>query len=379
MRINQSLPNHDCSFANVSTKPRLVHVIGQLGRGGAEKQVFCLATALHRQGWEQAVISFHPGGVWENPLREAGIPVHLVPPHPLKPWRLWRLWRLVRHMRPGVLVSWSEHVAVYAQLLRGVGPVRRVFNMRADILSNCHTGRPRSRLGLMRHALEKAHFVVSNSRHNLDLAADAGLRLPPCRVIYNIVHAPGRARPAEPVPSPRIAGVGSLIPRKAYHVLLEALGLLASEGRRFELLLAGEGPERASLEDLARQLKIADRVTFLGDVDDVPGLLATAHLLAHPATSEGLSNTILEAMAEGLPVVACPVGATAEIIEPCQNGLLATPDNIESFASAIGRLIDNPVLRAKLGQAALKYVTQHLNESTITSQYENVFETLLRK
>ena len=143
-------------------------------------------------------------------------------------------------------------------------------------------------------------------------------------------------------------------------MLLRALGLLAAAGNKFELLLAGTGGERTRLEELAHRLAIADRVTFLGEVPDVPGLLATAHLCAHPATSEGLSNTILEAMAEGLPVVACPVGATTEIIEDGRNGLLVPGRSPEALASAMRRLLADSELRGRLGSAALETVSPAL-------------------
>ena len=180
---------------------RLLHLIGQLGRGGAEKQLFCLAAALHRQGWKQDVVSFLPGGVWAERLREAGIPVYAIPRHWVKPLRLWRLWRLVRRLRPRVLLSWSEHVAVYAQWLRGVGTVRRVFNMRADISVDYHNGQLKAGLGRSGRALEQADFLVSNSRCNLETAAQAGLLLPPSKVIYNIVRAQGPL--GLPIPSSR--------------------------------------------------------------------------------------------------------------------------------------------------------------------------------
>jgi glycosyltransferase involved in cell wall biosynthesis len=358
-------------------KTRIVHLIGELVRAGAEKQLFSVATGLRNRGWQQAVIAFDAGGVWEPRLVEAGIPVFVVPRDRLKPRRLWRLWRLVRQQRPQVLMSWSAHVAAYARLLPAAGHLRQVFNMRIDVTVDANSGGPRALAMPMRRGLERADFVVSNSRRNLDVAQSIGLRLPPGRVIYNIVAARGRARPGDPVAAPRIVGVGSLIPRKAYDVLLAALGTLAGEGAGFEFLLAGEGPERPRLEAAARRLGIADRVRFLGEVENVPDLLATAHLLAHPATSEGLSNSILEAMAEGLPVVACPVGAAEEIIDPDRTGLLVPPGDAGGLAAALRRLCGSPGLRQELGRAALDRVRRQCEEAVVLDQYEQVLREVL--
>ena len=195
--------------------------------------------------------------------------------------------------------------------------------------------------------MERSDFVVSNSQRNLDSLRATGIQLPRSEVIYNIVAA--RQEPPKCSPSPaRIVAVGSLVPRKAIDVLLHAAAVLAAEGRKFEIVLAGGGPEQSNLEALAEKLRIRARVRFLGDVAHIPALLATAQILAHPARAEGLSNAILEAMAEGVPVVACPVGATSELISDSQNGLLVPVDEPRLLAAALGRLLDDAELRIRL-------------------------------
>ncbi|MGA2066639.1 MAG: glycosyltransferase [Thermoguttaceae bacterium] len=355
----------------------VLHLIGQLGRGGAEKQLFHIATGLQRRGWPQAVVAFDTSGVWEPRLKDAGIPVFVIPRDRLKLRRLWRLWRLVRRQKPGILLSWSAYVAAYAHWLRGVGPVRRIFNMRFDLAADHHSGEPGRVRRSVRRAVETADYVLSNSQRNLDVARRHGVRLPPGSVVYNIVAARGRARAAEPATCPRIVGAGSFVPRKNYDVLLLALGTLAAEGLQFELSLAGDGPERPALENLARCSGVADRVKFPGDVDDVPRLLSTAHLCAHPSRSEGLSNTVLEAMAEGLPVVACPVGATDEIIEDGKNGLLVPPGSPRDLAAAMRRLLAGAELRGRLGKAGWETVRQLCDESVVLDRYEGVLRGLL--
>lgn len=70
---------------------QVTHVIGQLGRGGAEKQLFRLAAALQKRGWQQSIVAFSPGGVWADRFREVAIPLFMVPRSPIKPWRFWQL------------------------------------------------------------------------------------------------------------------------------------------------------------------------------------------------------------------------------------------------------------------------------------------------
>ena len=97
---------------------------------------------------------------------------------------------------------------------------------------------------------------------------------------------------------------------------------------------------------------MAERVRFLGEVADAQELLVDAHVFAHPA-QRGASNAVLEAMAEGVPVVATPTGATVELIEQDRTGLLTAVGCPQSLAAALGRLLDDPSLREKLGQAGL--------------------------
>ena len=146
--------------------------------------------------------------------------------------------------------------------------------------------------------------------------------------------------------------VGALKPLKSYDILLRALSVLAAEGKQFELLLAGKGSDRERLQGLACELGLAECVTFLGEVADVPALLASAHLLVHTAMSEGLGNTVLEAMGEGLPVVATSVGGTPEVIEDGLSGLLIPPGDVPAFVDALRRLLDDAELRRQLGRGA---------------------------
>jgi glycosyltransferase involved in cell wall biosynthesis len=168
-----------------------------------------------------------------------------------------------------------------------------------------------------------------------------------------------------------------LVQRKGFDVLLKALARLEPPANDFKLELAGDGPEREVLRSLAADLGLADRVEFLGEVDDVPSHFAQAQLLVHPSFSEGLSNTILEAMAEGLPVIATSVGATAEYIEPGRTGALVPPGNVEALASALTELLRAPEARGRMGVAALESVRSRCSMDVVTAQYEAVYNELL--
>ncbi|MCE5267805.1 MAG: glycosyltransferase, partial [Planctomycetaceae bacterium] len=82
---------------------KIVHLIGQMVRGGAERQLLHLAEGLHRRGWPQAVVSFRLGGAWRDRWEKVGVPVYEVPQCAFSPWRLWQLSRILRRERPKVI------------------------------------------------------------------------------------------------------------------------------------------------------------------------------------------------------------------------------------------------------------------------------------
>lgn len=357
---------------------RIAHLIGGLDRGGAQSQLYRTATALQRRGWPQTVVVLDRGGEWKAPLESAGVQVFEVPRHLFKPWRFWQLRRCLMRERPDLIMSWSPHAALYARWLPGLGRVRRVFNVRGDLAVDSNTGRAADHLlRWYRGPLERADLVVANSRCVLDVLREHGIAVADALVIANIVPARGRAAPASASGPARIVAAGALKALKSYDVLLRALALLAGEGRSFELILAGDGPQRAGLERLAAELGLRERVRFLGGIDDIPGLLAGAQIFAHPSRSESLSNAILEAMAEGLPVVACRVGGNAEIVADGETGLLVPPDRPDLLAAALRRLLDDPPLRARLGQSGLRAVRESCDESAVVRRYEEVLGALL--
>lgn len=353
----------------------IMHLIGQMERGGTERQLLYLARTLRERGWRQAAVTFCPGQVWDGEFSAIGVPLFRVPRRINRIGRLLQLRRIVRQERPALIHSWSGHTNLYARWIVDHPRPRRILAFRFIPTVDSYTGEP---LGRVRHAgiYHTADCVVSNSHAALGFARSAGVRIRRGEVVNNIVLAQKRARPAEVVGVPRIVAAGSLIPVKAYDVLLEALAKVSQAGYAFEFLLAGDGPERPSLEALSAKLGLGAIVKFLGGIEDVPAVLATGHLLVHPSRSEGLSNAILEAMAEGLPVVATAVGGTPEFIIDQGNGLLVQPGQPAALADRIIQLLDNPDLREKLGSAGYAHVREKCNAETIAARYESIYQSV---
>ena len=115
-------------------------------------------------------------------------------------------------------------------------------------------------------------------------------------------------------------------------------------------MLVGDGPLYSSLKDYVTEIGLSDLVWMAGDRDDVAELMQLMDVFVLPSLAEGISNTVLEAMATGLPVIATNVGGNPELISEGENGRLVKVGDEEGLAEAIGELVDNPELRAKMGK-----------------------------
>jgi glycosyltransferase involved in cell wall biosynthesis len=147
-----------------------------------------------------------------------------------------------------------------------------------------------------------------------------------------------------------VVGVGQLIPRKAFHVLVEALGQVAARiDQGLECVLVGEGPERTRLSQVAQRNQV--RLHMPGFVEMPASIVASAQISVLPSLAEGMPHVVLEAMALGVPTIATCVAGTPEVIEDGRSGLLIPPNNVPALTEAIIRLAQDAALRSQLGQA----------------------------
>jgi glycosyltransferase involved in cell wall biosynthesis len=168
--------------------------------------------------------------------------------------------------------------------------------------------------------------------------------------------------------------VARLATIKNHKALLQAYALLSQDPRNcVSLVIAGDGPERHALEELAHELGIANNVSFLGERHDVPELLNVFDIYALTSFNEGMNLTLLEAMSTGLPVVATAVGGNAEIVEEGITGYLVNSGDIESLAERLRNLVNSPELRATMGMKARERVLSHFDQRSMMQKYLSLY------
>jgi L-malate glycosyltransferase len=179
----------------------------------------------------------------------------------------------------------------------------------------------------------------------------------------------------------RLAMVSRLVPLKNHAALIEACRILHSERghRGIELVIAGDGPLRAQLEDQGSAAGLDDVLTFTGLLGraEVIDLLRSTDIYAHCTYGEGMSNSILQAMASSLPVVASNVRGVSNVLRHGVDGLLVPVDDPVALADTVEQLIENPELRASLAANARRRVEDELSQERVVASYRTLFYDLI--
>ena len=169
---------------------------------------------------------------------------------------------------------------------------------------------------------------------------------------------------------------GRLVPVKGIESLLEAWRKVSADFPGARLLLLGDGVSRQGLIALAEKLGISGTVRFEGRVDDVPVYLRSADIFVLSSLKEGMPNSLLEAMASGLPSVASRVGGVPDVAEDGRNALLVPPGDAGALAGALARLLGDGALRARLAAAALEAMRERYGLESRVRQYRELYGAL---
>lgn len=237
-----------------------------------------------------------------------------------------------------------------------------------------------------RWAHRNAAAVTFNSKHVKELVVRRE-RIPAGRshVIHNGLReeapdaahtAPGGA-PWPEAASPRMICAASLTPKKGHRYLLEAFAMVLARLPRAALLLAGEGPARASIVEQAGRLGIASRVILAGYRAEARRLIASADLLVLASIEEGMPNVLLEAMAAGVPQVATRVGGVEEAVEEGVTGFLVPPRDPVLLAQRAIKILEDAALRRRMGEAARDRFAAGFSASRMAREHERLYESVL--
>ena len=354
------------------TQLQVFHIAPSLGVGGLERMLVDFARRHDRARYLPTVVSINDKGVLGPEIEATGTEViALGKAGGLRPGTVFELSRLLKARRADVVHTHNNSGLIYGAAAARLAGVRCIVHTR-------HGVEPESgRLARATPAIARlAHRVVCVSADNRDLALASGIPDGRLVTILNGVDL-GRFDYAGPTAAGPIVTVARLSPEKDLATLLRAMALLKDTAPDLRLEIAGEGPCRDELDALSTELSLDDRVTLLGRISDVAGLLTRARMFALSSLTEGVSLTLLEAMGRGLPVVATSVGGNTEVVADGVTGLLVPPSRPDLLAAALSSLAADPHRATEMGRAGRRRVEERFDLGRTIAEYERLYETIL--
>jgi len=360
---------------------RLLLVVDSLEVGGAERQVVDLAVALRRKGYGVTVACSVTGDL-SGALEEADIPVRpllrRLVKRRLSPAYAWRLRRLLRKERFD-LVHAHIYASVVAATIATLGSdMPLVITEHTEATWQDWRARWVSRWVYRRVARIIAvstpirRRLIERDKVHPDLIA----------IIPNaVVSAPEPSADAPPPAELRerpLAGVvARLQPEKGVANFLKAAARVAPQFPEAHFVVAGDGPLRQQLADLAADLGLERRVHFLGFRSDASELMRFLDVLVVPSLSEGSPLVTLEALAAGVPVVASAVGGIPDQIRHDKEGLLVLPGDTEALGEALLALLRDPDHARRLGEAGRRRASSQFSHAAMVRQIEDVYHSVV--
>lgn len=361
-------------------------MIPTLDRGGAEKQLALLACGLRKSEFEVHVCTLTREGPLAQALLDAGVPIHSIRKRgKLDPFALSRLTSLMRRLKPDLVHTWifaanayGRAAAIRAKVRVIVGGERCVDPWKNAI-----------ELAIDRYLAKRSRCIVTNSSGVRDFYARQGVVAEKFEIIPNGVAAANpkmsaarsRANWADELDIPAsakwVGAIGRLWPQKRIKDVIWAMDIIKVTRDDVYLLIVGDGPERKKLERYVWQTQMEDRVRVLGERRDVPALLPHLSVSVLASGYEGQSNTIMESMAAGLPIVASDIPGNRDLVVEGETGYFFPVGDRGEFSRCLHRVLSDDALAKRLGEQGAKRMREEFSIEQMISRHADLYRKLL--
>ena len=373
--------------AGSSQKIRLTYLVGQLGYGGSERQLYTLLRHLDPEHYHCSVIVFNPSPhrVFDRPLEEHGVKICHVPgDHTSIFSRMRYVYGQLKNLSPDVVHSWSAHDNAYAGILgRLAGVPLRLGSLRGSLYLSGFQNLPAFYRWLSLYSVSALTVNADSIARELESAG-----YPPER----LKHIPNCIDPASTQSIPdlsaygiedqhRVVGiVGNLRRVKNQSMFVSGLAKVLPKfadvrGVIVGQSIPGENELPSQLIELINDTGVHGKIRMLGFRSDVPQLMRRFSIFCLTSNLEGTPNVILEAMAASRPVIATRVGGVPYVVQEGVTGILVDPGDTTGLVCALTQLLDDPALAYQMGQTGRQFVEEHYNcrsaVKTLTELYES--------
>jgi sugar transferase (PEP-CTERM/EpsH1 system associated) len=373
--------------------PLILHVVHHFAVGGMENGMVNILNRLPAHKYRHAVVCLTDYTNYSQRIVAQPVPFYALHKQPGRDVSIYpKLWRTLRALRPA-LVHTRNLSALEGQFVAAAAGIRRRVHGEhgRDVFDLDGSNRKYNLLRRAARPLVGHYISVSRDLQNW-LQTTVGVPASRITQIYSGVDsvqfhpriAPRVGLPAGFAPDDALVfgSVGRMAEVKDYPTLVRAflrlLALQPDARQRARLVIVGEGVARAPCLALLKQAGAEALAWLPGERHDIAELMRTMDVFVLPSLGEGISNTILEAQASGLPVLATAVGGNVELVQPGDTGALVAVGDVEAMAQALLGYLQDPAQIGRQGQAARQKIERNFSLDAMTLAYEQVYDRVLR-
>lgn len=374
-------------------RPLVVHVLHHLVVGGMENGLVNLINHMPQDQWRHRVLCIEDYSDFKQRIQRDDVEVLALHRSRIGLWDLRRrILNLCRQWRPAIVHTRNPSGLDALLPARLAGTPVCVHSEHGWDVDNLDGKRLKPILLRKAHSIFVDRYIAVSKDLERFLVRQVGIAASRVTQIYNGVDV-GRFRPTVEKRSTRLpagfrdqgtllfGAVGRLQPVKDHATLLRAFAALSDAlpamASKLRLVIVGDGPMRSELQSLASSLGLSGRTWFAGSVDDVPELLVCFDLFVLPSLMEGTSNTVLEAMASGVAVLATGVGGNVELVRPGIWGDLFAPGDSAELARLMQRYADQPALAVLQGAAGRAQALAEFSLQSMVRRYGDVYSAAI--
>jgi len=368
-----------------ASRTRILHLVDSLGVGGTEKQLFLTIKMLGQEAFEHHVFVFNSSyDDLQTKLIECGARIwHLSPNARNYFSRCLEISRVIKKVKPDVIHSWTYHHNLYVGVIGMISGARhRIGSVRNDYFKSIQVVSKTSQRII---SLTIDAFVINSSiaYHQMK---EEGIQEKKLHLIRNFVEVGEDAAGAAKLAgmehlsdhSFTLGTIGNLRNQKNHLMFVEVIGKL-SERYDVQGVLAGQvlNEDPSVLENIEGKVMehgLEEKFFYVGFQPDIPALLELFDVFCLTSKYEGLPNVVLEAMVVGKQVVATKVGALPDLVVDGENGFLVDPGDADAFVGAVEKIIMDPVLRERMGEASKRILTANFDPEATAKKFRDLYQ-----
>ncbi|MHB8422761.1 MAG: glycosyltransferase [Leptospirales bacterium] len=367
-------------------------MIENLKQGGSERYVAELAKSASEFWVSPHVVCFSEGGIFFEEIRQAKIPLTVVPIrslyHASALVGVFKIFLYIRKHRIKIVHSFQPNANILGTLVANLSRIPVIVSRRS--LGDLGTlGTPRLEWFQRNITNPLADRFLANSKAVLSSAV-LRERIPVERfsLIYNGLDTKTFAPPVDRAPFRKALGfssddfvfgvVAGLRQIKGVDVVIKGFSEISNRFQHAKLLIVGDGPERDQLKQLSTDSGLSDKILFLGSQRNMETIYPVMDVFVLCSHTEGFSNAILEAMGMGLPVIASRVGGNIEMVSEGENGFLVTPNVPRELGERMEFFLENRKSAFVMGKNSRVWIEQTNSQAPIHRQFADLYKSLYR-